>query len=415
MIAKSDVSVEEVLQFFTNMSIDVTFLVPTVTGFRKSIMDATGSVRSFLVRNKIHDYSRQGQGQEKKVLVKSFFVKDQVFVESYASLYRPETKNGDPRIWFKGLKEYCQPNNLLSLVAYDGEIYVFNMSNDFVRTSIGLKQTAKSNSNYPSVAENNVAAYGVGNDILWRIMQRNAIISTELLEKMKAIYRLGFVQSIIHGDTGVGMTLENLLGIQANSSKNPDYKGIEIKASRMKEKIGQQNRVNLFSQAPEWSKSMYTAKQLLDQFGYLKEGRMQLYCTVTANKPNPQSLYFAIEDDMDALFGMGTVNNSKQRLVTWDFELLRERLESKHKETFWVKATSAMQSGIEFFQYEKVIHTRKPNSALFSTLMDSGIITMDYTLSEKNNRVRDHGYLFKIRPENVPMLFPDPISYDLGK
>ena len=33
---------------------------------------------------------------------------------------------------------------------------------------------------------------------------------------------------------GVGYTLETLLGIAANSSKAPDYKGIEIKSGRQK-------------------------------------------------------------------------------------------------------------------------------------------------------------------------------------
>ena len=73
-----------------------------------------------------------------------------------------------------------------------------------------------------------------------------------------------------HGDTSVGMTLENALGIEPNDYKGPDYKGIELKASRkaQKTKKGGKNRVTLFSQVPEWEASHYSERKLLDEWGY---------------------------------------------------------------------------------------------------------------------------------------------------
>ncbi len=429
MITKSDTDVQKVLSFFAKQGVDVAFLVPTETGFRKSIMDATGHVRSFLRRNNIHDYSVQGKGQTNKISIETFFVEEQKLIESVASLYRPETKNGDPRIWFKGLKKYCSPNNLLALVIDEGSIYVFNMSLEKIRTSIGLllgEQTGVSMYEhvdqatlYERETSGNLlflrdrSGLGIGHDIIQKITHETNQIAEELLAKLRGICKMGYVPSVTAGDTGVGMTLENLLGIHPNSSKNPDYKGIEIKAARQIKQ--RQNRVNLFSQIPDWSKSPLSAIQLLDTFGYEIDGRQQLYCTIMANKPNPQSLYFSVDDDFDALYGMGSIDNSAKKLVHWDFETLRKRLDSKHKETFWVKAKSMVGSGVETFHYEKIVHTKKPNSALFPTLVDSGIITMDFTLSKQNNRVRDHGYLFKIKPNNISMLFPEPVTYDLKK
>jgi len=52
------------------------------------------------------------------------------------------------------------------------------------------------------------------------------------LSKLQIISAKGFVDSLRSGDTGVGMTLETLLGIEANSNRAPDYFGIEIKAKR---------------------------------------------------------------------------------------------------------------------------------------------------------------------------------------
>ena len=47
------------------------------------------------------------------------------------------------------------------------------------------------------------------------------------------VSRKGFIKTMRPGDTGVGFTLETLLGIEANSNKAPDYKGIELKSSRV--------------------------------------------------------------------------------------------------------------------------------------------------------------------------------------
>src|SRR5258706_13573548 len=87
----------------TENSIEHTLIEPTQTGLEKSIMDATGPVRLFLKENGIHDYEYQKQGPNNKVLIKSFFIETATLVQSSASLYRPKTKKGDPRIWFKGL------------------------------------------------------------------------------------------------------------------------------------------------------------------------------------------------------------------------------------------------------------------------------------------------------------------------
>ena len=54
-----------------------------------------------------------------------------------------------------------------------------------------------------------------------------------------------FIKSVGIGDKAIGETLESTLGIKPNASKRPDYKGIELKASR-----SSKNRSNLFSKTP---------------------------------------------------------------------------------------------------------------------------------------------------------------------
>lgn len=101
------------IKILTEKSVEICLIEPTSTGLEKSIMDATGSVRSYLKDKKIHDFALQNQGQDSKIQIASFFIQDKSLVNSIASLYRPNTKKGDPRIWFKGLTSYSSPNDIL--------------------------------------------------------------------------------------------------------------------------------------------------------------------------------------------------------------------------------------------------------------------------------------------------------------
>lgn len=129
MLAMSDIPIEQFLPLFANTGASVAFLVPTPTGYEKSIMDATFPVRELLSNSHVHDYESQLQGPAYKVKIKSYFVTHNSLIESYASLYRPVTKKGDPRIWFGNLRQYCSPCNLLAILVINKELYVINLSN----------------------------------------------------------------------------------------------------------------------------------------------------------------------------------------------------------------------------------------------------------------------------------------------
>lgn len=247
-----------------------------------------------------------------------------------------------------------------------------------------------------------------------------AAVEIELLDKLRFISARGFIDSLRVGDTGVGMTLETLLGIQANSSRAPDYFGIEIKAKRVS---GRRNRsstkATLFSQVPDWNISeCRNGLAILKKFGYTDSitNRLQLYCT-NSNRPNPQGLYLQVDEDAGLLKSLKNNINASEQVVAWRLEKLRKELEAKHKKTFWVKARNQLNcNGVEQFHYVEVEHTESPLSANLATLIEIGAVTMDYTLSEKENgrSARDHGYLFRILPSNFDLLFPRSKLYPLN-
>jgi len=399
MLKSSDIPIPEVLPYFTSKGFDVAFIVPTETGLQKAILDATGSVREFLTKNSIHDYDVQEPGSE-KIYVTTFFCDANGTCERQASLYRPKTKKGDPRIWFSRLKSFCRPHNLLGMIAHEGELYLFNLSNFQTRQSLEDER-------------------GFLRNLLADMARRDDNVAGELLTKLIAVYRKGFIRSVIAGDTGVGMTLEKQLGIAPNPDKAPDYRGIELKTKR-----GKTNRSTLFTQVPDWSKSKIgSATDLIDTYGYWNDQkqRYDMNVTVRASAPNPQGLFLSVDDDTDTLHNLhiNSENREVTEVVLWELKKLRDRLEEKHKETFWIGAHAEMRDADEYFNYFEVIHTHSPISSLLGLLIEESIITVDYLMHRrvvggKKLAVRSRGVPFKIHPRNLKLLMPEPSYFNLA-
>ena len=391
--------VEEVIRLFASWGIEAGYLVPTATGLEKSIMDAHSGLRDYLLGQQVHDYSRQARGPAGKVVVPAWLLAAHGWVPAKASLYRPETKLGDPRIWISGLRAHASPGDLLALLVRDGGIHVVNTSDR------GLLESA-------SDPRSPLGSW------LRALKEARDEPVTDLLERLRDIASRGFVPSLRGGPTGVGMTLETLLGIRANSSKSPDYRGIELKASRTsKGGVRQGNRITLFSKVPDWKSSSVTNPvELLALHGYVRNGRRQLYCTMN-NSPNSLGLFLRTEDDV--LHACHGNLSAPADVVRWNIEGLRSALREKHQETFWVKAASRIGPAGEEFHYKEVLHTRAPLDANLKPLVDLGHVEVDFVLHlldrapGQRPRARDHGYLFKIAPTDLDLLFPPSTRYQL--
>jgi hypothetical protein len=185
---------------------------------------------------------------------------------------------------------------------------------------------------------------------------------------------------MLQADTAIGRTLETLLGIDINSSKKPDYKGIELKSYR--DKRG--NRKNLFAQVPDWNLSKFkSSAEILNTFGYIRGDDFKLYCTVSTLVRNSQGLKLKMNAEISQL-----IENSDKAsvgdFVVWGLETLHKRLLEKHNETFWIAADSVIIGGKEHFQYKKVEHTKKPIVSQFDILLEQGIITLDHLIKKKS-------------------------------
>jgi hypothetical protein len=380
------------IKLLTKNQISISLIEPTETGLKKSIMDATGSVRSFLKENNIHDYDIQGQGPENKVQIEALIYQDFQVIHSTASLYRPQTKKGDPRIWFSGLTKIANPNDLIAMIFYSGSFHIFNL------TQLNVEALLNSDLINPL------------KELISEISGKAKEIAFELLAMLRKVASAGPIPSMVAADTSVGRTLEKALGIDINSSKQPDYKGIELKSFRS----SRTNRKNLFAQVPEWPLSKFkSSAEILDAFGYHREEDFKLYCTVSAITRNSQGLSLKLDPDLKQL-----IENSNRPeigdFVIWTLGTLHKRLLEKHKETFWVEASSTYIDGREYFQYSLVEHTKKPIASQFDILIDQGIITLDHLIKRNSKgKVVEKGPLFKIKPKGIDLLFPPSDKYSL--
>ena len=128
MLELADRPIEEIKVFLAARGLEAGYLVPTETGLEKALMDAHGQLRDYLRREGVHDYAAQEKGGGAKVRIPAWYVGADSLEEASASMYRPETKNGDPRIWLSGLPKHSIAGNVLALLAHAGEIYIANVS-----------------------------------------------------------------------------------------------------------------------------------------------------------------------------------------------------------------------------------------------------------------------------------------------
>ena len=401
MLSNANIDVVGTLRLFKAAGLNVAFLVPTPTGLYKSILDATDQVRELLFKNGLHDFSLQAQGAEHKIKLPTVILSQGMVKNTETSLYRPKTKQGDPRIWPNKLAtkelELASPGDLLALLPKNDGLIIINCSQ----------------SNLGDLLDTNGVIF---RNIILQAVVGPSNIAAELHDMLRQIHKKGYIKTLRPGDTGVGYTLETELGITANNSPKPDYKGIELKSKRKGP-----NKNNLFSKVPNWDLSrVKTNSELLFTRGKYNSVRNQtrLFHTISAKLANSYDLQLKLDPKKDQLQQIYTAQKPDITDVLWEMPVLLAALREKHYETFWVTAETkgARRSADECFWYTKLKHTGKLDESAFATLLEAGEVTVDYTLWEhlptaSNNK----GYSFKLKSRSLDLLFDRVDTYDLSQ
>jgi hypothetical protein len=379
----------------TRLGIEFSIFEPTKTGLGKSILDATQPVRDHFQLIGFHSYTTQIQGEIRRT--PSYFVQEDEVRESVGSFYRPKTKFGDPRMWFKNLGKFANAGDQVAIVIYKDIPHLLNLSVCDLEAQIN----------------NSTGAIAI---FFQKYTEFRYGRAKDLLAKLRELAQSP-IKALRSGDTGIGYTIETMLGIAANSSKQPDYFGIEIKTGR-----SSKTRTTLFAQVPDWTLSPCGQKtnvfekgssaKILQRYGYQRGDDQKLYCTISTQKKNSQGLYFYYNAAKDQL----EERDEEDVLVAvWPDSTLRARLHEKHAETFWVNAKSLKLSDGEYFQLIDVVHTKSPILSQLISLIINGQVTMDHLIKKtgSDGKVTEKGPLFKINKRDLELLFPPPVIYSL--
>ncbi len=224
-----------------------------------------------------------------------------------------------------------------------------------------------------------------------------------LTQKLRQLNKRGFLPITGRGTGRYGLALEKHLGIPPNCDKGPDFMGIELKTKSDK------SLHTLFSRVPSRFTGCGDKRELVAKHGYddSQRGRRALY---TSFNCKGDSLGFSLAVKKNTVV---VVRNGSE-LLEYDKEALEEALLSKHTETAFVAATKRNSAGGEAqCRFDKMIYCRWPSILKFVKLIDAGHVFLDFTLSVKGGRVKDHGFLWRVKQDTLEMLYLKSESFSL--
>ncbi|HRK28127.1 MAG TPA: MvaI/BcnI family restriction endonuclease [Chitinophagales bacterium] len=207
-----------------------------------------------------------------------------------------------------------------------------------------------------------------------------------LQAKLEKVKKMGYVVSMRKGNTGIGYTLETLLGIVENNIKLPDFGTIELKSKRK----NASTPVTMFT----FNKAVWKIKQIevIKNYGYKDTtGRLALYCFV-GSKPNPQGLYLKTTKTSLQMY-----HNDGTLIAEWQADNLAETFRKKMPALVLVQAETRVNSDEkEEFYYNEAYLLSEPSGRKLLEMISKEEILVDIRMHVNlRGSVRNHGTAFR--------------------
>ncbi len=193
-------------------------------------------------------------------------------------------------------------------------------------------------------------------------------------KKFAKIQKSGWVQSIRKGPTGIGQTLEQLLGLTENNIALPDWGTVELKAHR----IGSSSMITLFT----FNRKAWQIKPLeaVRNYGTPDEnGRLGLYYTMSRT-PNSKGLFLFIEEEEISVRHISGVI-----IATWNLSTLAERFMQKLPGLLLVSAFSEMRGDSEWFKFDRAQLLTETSAEIIKNQMYAQNVQFDIRLKIKEH------------------------------
>ena len=222
----------------------------------------------------------------------------------------------------------------------------------------------------------------------------------DLVKKLQIIKGRGFVKTHRAHDTGIGKTLEDLLGIKENNLRLPDVGEIELKAKRIDS--GSMLTIATKSPLPKG-----VNKVLFEKYKYRdKDGQYNLHSTVCGSRKNRQGLRVVFKENKLIL------KNPYNVEAYWSISIFDEVLRSKSNKILLIFADTRgeRKTLAEKFHYSEAYLLSGLNIKKFKSAIEKDRLKVDirigvYRSGKLKGRYHDHGTGFRINKRYFLQLF----------
>lgn len=224
----------------------------------------------------------------------------------------------------------------------------------------------------------------------------------ELIHDLHVVEKRGFVKTHRVGNTGIGKTLENLLGIEENNFAGPNGYQTELKSARK----GSHSMLTLFTKSPMPPR---INSKLLQRFGSHPDHKgKKLHTTINAISKNTlhgrEGFKIDVHDDIVEIThsDYGSMSTPYWRSV--DLENAFKRKYPKN--LLYVKANYRGLGKNEEFHYNEAWLMQEFDFDNFTNLLKTGNILVDIRIGQyPDGRPHDHGTGFRVSPDKLDLCF----------
>lgn len=230
----------------------------------------------------------------------------------------------------------------------------------------------------------------------------------DFIREYQKIVDMGWIRTHRSGPTGIGKTLEDLLGIEENNFDAPDFGEYELKSCR----INSGSMLTMFTLSPQ-PRGANTELRL--KYGYSSDAynneEKVLHATLSGDRfttiantghqlkfsCNPDGIYIESENGVENIY--------------WSRDRLRKQFEKKYRNKFvYAKAESRGSENLEEFKFIGAWEVSGFDYESFSELLEAGNIYIDLRIGQyhgglMDGKTHDHGTAFRIRESDQPLLF----------
>ena len=230
---------------------------------------------------------------------------------------------------------------------------------------------------------------------------KTEITYQEMVKRLKVIKAAEYIKTHRTGTTGIGKTLEDLLGIIENNFSGPNGVKTELKSARK----NTSSMLTLFTKSPlpERANSV-----LLERFGYETRrgnGRKELHTTVNAIEYNQLKGKPGFKVNIDEE-RVNLVTVDKEIVGYWDKETLKNSFERKLPKILYVKADSRGKGCYEEFWFNEAWLLSGFDFENFVRLLKESVVLVDIRIGQyPNGRPHDHGTGFRVLPNKLDLCF----------